>query len=264
MQDFIEIAKTDFADTFGGAMVFPFLLLAVAFILWQEKELVRKLLLGVLPLFFLFLYWCPVTGLLFMKLLGENVYWRLLWLLPLAVTVPYAACLLLARLQGKARQGAFFLLLAVLVLGGQRVLSTEWFEPSTNAYKVPQNVIEVCGLLPDNVHALVSNRLMPYIRQCNPTITLAYGRNFLDYNTREADSPKARLYQEVQKPEIDVGVAGPLAREEGCTFLVLSSSRTYVGDWSDYGYQEYGHTDEFTIFAEESYEEGQDTRKWEE
>ena len=32
----------------------------------------RKLLLGVLPLLFLFIYWCPLTGMLFMKLLGRE------------------------------------------------------------------------------------------------------------------------------------------------------------------------------------------------
>ena len=31
-----------------------------------------------------------------------------------------------------------------------------------------------------------------------------------------------------------------------------------------YGYKEYGHTDEFTIFVDTDYEEGQNTKKWEE
>ena len=37
---------------------------------------------------------------------------------------------------------------------------------------IPQNVVAVCDLLPGNVHALVSNRLMPYIRLYDPSITL--------------------------------------------------------------------------------------------
>ena len=89
MQDFFTIAKTDFLDTFQGAWIFPLLLIVLVFIFWKEKDDMRRLLLGVLPLLFLFIYWCPLTGMLFMKLLGENVYWRILWLILIAVLIPY-------------------------------------------------------------------------------------------------------------------------------------------------------------------------------
>lgn len=265
MQDFLEIAKTDFAATFEGAWIFPILMVCIVWILWQEKDWMKKILTGVLPFIFLFFYWCPLTGLLFMKLLGENVYWRILWLLPTAVTIPYACCLLLKKLEGMKRQAVFLALLALLALGGKKVLSDEWFEPSTNVYKIPQNVVAVCDLLPGNVHVLASNRLTPYLRLYDPSLTLEYARNALAFNGREVVyGPLAHLYQAVQEPEIDIDIVGPLAKEEGCTFLIFSSSRTYKGDWADYGYKEYGSTDEFMIFVDEDYEEGQDTRKWEE
>ena len=236
MQDFFTIAKTDFLDTFQGAWIFPLLLIVLVFIFWKEKDDMRKLLLGVLPLLFLFIYWCPLTGMLFMKLLGENVYWRILWLIGMAV----------------------------IVLCGTPLLKSEEFQASTNDYKIPQNVVAVCDLLPGNVHALVSNRLMPYIRLYDPSITLEFGRNALAYNGIENPTGNQILYAEAQKEEIDVPALAPLAKEEGCTFLVFSNSRTYSDDWEAYGYKEYGHTDEFIIFVDIDYEEGQNTKKWEE
>lgn len=265
MQDFFEIAKTDFLATFEGAWIFPMLLASIVWILWREKDWSRKILLGILPLLFLFLYWCPLTGILFMKLLGENVYWRMLWLLLLAVIIPYGACLLLKELHGAWRYGAFLACMALIVLGGSPVLSSEWFEPSTNAYKLPQNVIEVCDLLPGNIHAMVSNRLMPYIRMYDPTITLEFARNDLRYNGMEEPVDEAScLYLEGQKTEADLAVLAPLAKKAGCTFLVFSNNRTYIGEWEDYGYEKYAETSEFDIFVDMDYEEGQDTRKWEE
>ncbi len=265
MQDFFEIARTDFAAAFEGAWMFPVLLFSVLWILLKERDKLKKLLLCGVPALFLFLYWCPFTGILFMKLLGQNVYWRLLWLILLAVSIPYAACMILKELSVVQRQVAFVVMMAGLAFCGKNVLSPEWFEPSTNVYKLPQNVIEVCELLPGNIHALVSNRLMPYIRQCDPTITLEYGRNALVYNSiTNTDIEGQVLYLEAQKPEIDLAVLAPLAKEQGCTFLVFSSSRTYLGAWEDYGYQEYASTDEFCIFVDQDYKEGQDTRKWEE
>ena len=216
MQEFFKIAKADFLQTFGGAFLFPVLLLCIIWIFRREKDWMKKILLCILPLVFLFLYWCPLTGLLFMKLLGENVYWR---------------------------------------ISGKGVLSEEWFEPSLNAYKIPQNVIDVCEVLPSNIHAMVSNRLMPYIRMYDPTITLEYGRNSLGYNgITETESLEQILYLEAQKSEIDLSILAPLAKEAGCAFLVFSNNRTYIGDWADYGYREYGNTDEFVIFADEDYE----------
>ena len=265
MQNFLEIAKTDFTDTFSGAWIFPMLLIGILWILWQEKDWMRKILLGILPLVFLFFYWCPLTGLFFMKVLGENVYWRILWLLLLAVIIPYAGCLLLKRLSGIWRQGAFLLLLAVIGLGGKSVLSSEWFETATNDYKVPENVMQIADLLPENVHVVASNRLTPYLRLRDPSLTLEYARNALVFNGMDVVyGPTANLYKELQKEEIDVNVAGPLAREEKCTFIIISKSLIYNGDWADYGYLSYHDTDEFTILVDENYEEGMDTRKWEE
>ena len=73
MQEFIEIARTDFTATFGGAWIFPVLSASIIWILWKEREPVRKILIGLLPVIFLVLYWCPLTGILFMKVLVPRV-----------------------------------------------------------------------------------------------------------------------------------------------------------------------------------------------
>ena len=154
------------------------------------------------------------------------------------------------KFNGIKRHVIFLICMIVVMLGGKSVLSEEWFLPSTNAFKIPQNVIEVCELLPDHIHAIVSNRLMPYIRMCNPTITLEYGRNALAYNgIEDTESHEQLLYLEAQKENVDLNILLPLAREVNVEFFVLSNSHTYRGKWEDYGYGEYGRTGEFTIFA---------------
>lgn len=264
MSDFLTVAKTDFAATFEGGWMLLLLAASVVWILWQEKDWMRKILIGFLPPVFLFLYWCPLTGMIIMKILGENVYWRILWLILIAVVIPYAMCLLLKKFEGMKRNGAFLACMALIVLCGKNVLTSGGFEVSTNAWKLPQNVVAVCDWLPGNIHALVSNRLMVYIRQYDPTITLEYGRNALVFNGKDAMDNSSALYKAAQEPEIDVAYFAPLAKEQGCTFLIFSVSHTYKGNWEDYGYREYGSTDEFLILVDKDYESGDDTRKWEE
>ena len=66
---------------------------------------------------------------------------------------------------------------------------------------------------------------------------------------------KAELKRlEAQKEEIDLDVLIPLAEEVNVTFFVFSNNRTYIGNWEDYGYEQYGSTDEFQIYARKGYE----------
>ena len=123
MGEFFDIAKTDFIETFGGAWIFPIFLFCAVWILWREKDWIKRLLFGILFLVLLGLYWFPLTGLLFMKILGEDVYWRLLWLLLPAVVIPYAFCIILKNIKGIRRYGVFLLFMGVIVLGGKKVLS---------------------------------------------------------------------------------------------------------------------------------------------
>ena len=102
----------------------------------------------------------------------------------------------------------------MIVLCGTPLFKSEEFQASTNDYKIPQNVVAVCDLLPGNVHALVSNRLMPYIRLYDPSITLEFGRNALAYNGIENPTGNQILYAEAQKEEIDVPALAPLAKRK--------------------------------------------------
>lgn len=148
MQDFFTIAKTDFLDTFQGAWIFPLLLIVLVFIFWKEKDDMRKLLLGVLPLLFLFIYWCPLTGMLFMKLLGENVYWQDSVVNPDSCTDSLWMLFADRSSERLAAAGNVSDRDGVIVLCGTPLFKSEEFQASTNDYKIPQNVVAVCDLLP--------------------------------------------------------------------------------------------------------------------
>ena len=52
------------------------------------------------------------------------------------------------KLDGYPASGGFPGITGGIGAGGKQVLSTEWFEASTNVYKIPQYVVDVCDLLP--------------------------------------------------------------------------------------------------------------------
>ena len=175
-------------------------------------------------------------------------------------TDPYGFCLVIGKLKGWMRQWISGWYGSDRTVWDTPLLKSEEFQASTNDYKIPQNVVAVCDLLPGNVHALVSNRLMPYIRLYDPSITLEFGRNALAYNGIE-NRQEIRSFMQKHRRKRLMYRHWLHWQKEGCTFLVFSNSRTYSDDWEAYGYKEYGHTDEFTIFVDTDYEEGQNTKK---
>ena len=76
----------------------------------------------------------------------------------------------------------------------------------------------------------MSNRLTPYVRLYDPTITLEYARNALSFNgMEEVHGPTANLYKAVQEDEIDVDVAGPLADSRDVRFWFFPSAGLIKG-----------------------------------
>lgn len=56
--------------------------------------------------------------------------------------------------------------------------------------------MEMADLLPENVHVVASNRLTPYLRLRDPSLTLEYARNALQYNVPQDNmvGPMIELY----------------------------------------------------------------------
>ena len=87
------------------------------------------------------LFFLPFTKTV-MNLLGEGeTYYRILWLLPMAVVIAYAGI----RLFGKHYRIGFVLLTLVLVLTGKSVYDSPYLSKAQNRYHIPNSVIAICN-----------------------------------------------------------------------------------------------------------------------
>lgn len=218
----------------------------------EEEEKTKKLLVGYTVLF-AFVYLCPVTAYIIMQYcIGGSVYWRMLWLLPLNITISYVFVKWLFQTKGKM-QFALFAVVAVviIILSGSPVYTKTNFTSAENAYKIPQSAIEVCEIIEkdydgkDNPKATVSNELLCYIRQYDAGIRMPYGRNAL--KGEKLSKRKSEIYSMLTSGEIDWARMSELLKKENSNYFVYATD-SGIEELGNYGYHAVGGTSGYSIY----------------
>jgi len=197
----------------------------------------------------LFLF--PPFHFLFNKLIDEGgTYYRIIWLIPMSITIAYASAMLFIR---HHRIGV--IISAILIaLCGKIVYQNENVSRASNLYHIPQNVIEICDIIAPNegekVEAVVEPELVYYIRQYNTDILLAYGREVVEpswdfYNP---------MYVLMHDEEIlDVDAMTELMRERGCRYLIIENDHPHDKEYDDCGLYLTGSVGIYDIYEDAAY-----------
>ena len=97
---------TRFAGYCGKGMMTALFLLALVYLFFQEKNKNHRMIFLYMPVVTLLLYFCPLVSKLVYSFIGEDLYWRFLWLLPIVVVIAYTAVKIISTLQGKKQIAA--------------------------------------------------------------------------------------------------------------------------------------------------------------
>lgn len=240
----IELAYERYAAT---GVIQLLLISAVMIILIKDKKKENRQL-AYYVIMLLIIIFLPPVGFIFGKYLGESVYWRIFWLVPSVIVIAYAATRLIEQ-QGRALQKKItFLAITVLIMiGGKFIYNSENFTKSTNPYKIPQEVIEICEMVaPEGTtRIVVPETIVSYIRQYNPEIDMLYGRNL------GKDTQKGKNYQfllQLNSPQPDISYIAEYARARECEFVVFENTSSGIEEMINYGYENYGSTASYTVF----------------
>ncbi|MCD7833321.1 MAG: hypothetical protein LUH00_04950 [Lachnospiraceae bacterium] len=213
-----------FADSLYP-LLFLLALLVIFFHPGAKKE--RAVLCGS-NLLFLVIIFCPLTAYPVIKMIGSLVYWRMLWLLSLPITLAFALVWLVSGFSGKAARALTAVLASAAILcSGQFLFTSETFTARANYFKIPTEAIYVAESISahaeeegiENPKAVVPIALCSYIRQYDAGIRLAYGRNMV-----KGEVTQTKLYEEINSEAPRAKRLARLARKAECTYLVLPAS----------------------------------------
>lgn len=233
----------------GWGIIFIYYLVALVYLFVTEKRKERRILFIYMPLIVLIIFLLPVTAMAMERFADDEVYYRLLWILPISITLAAAVTETIIKLKGKAKVFALAGALALIILGGRLIYTDTRFSVAENEYHVPQEVADICDALViqgREIRVAFPKEMLVYVRQYTPLIVMPYGWDDLKYKGEEKSDSKLR--ELLEKPAIDAEMVGKEADETSCHYIILNEEKPIAGEPESYGLEEYMHIDGYVIY----------------
>lgn len=234
-----------FQNFMGNGLLAVFYLAVIVYLFFEEKRKPYRILFVYTPALLLVCYFNPLFFRLFIRAVGEEIYYRIMWLLPMSIELSFGVVTIASKLQGIKRR--FFVgICAILIMaGGSYVYGNHFYEKAENIYHMPQTVVDIC----DDVHVegreimvAMPMEFVNYVRQYDATICLPYGRN--------ADINYDELGFLLEQDVLDAEQIVTLCRMRGCHYLVFAKTKEVIGDFADYEYELYQEKDGYLIYKD--------------
>ena len=191
------------------------------------------------------LFFCPLFYYGY-QLLDRGTYYRILWVLPMTVTISYAA----VKILGRYPLGSIVIGLAVVMMCGKYVYSNEYVTKAENVYHIPQEVIEVCDFImpeegEERVTGVFPDSLIHFVRQYSSKIKMAYGRDYLAPDWIYGDHP---LRIVMNQDKIRISELVRLATEQKCQYIILERNKKLLGNFEKSKVIKIGETTNYDIY----------------
>lgn len=239
-----------------GLIVICFFICLIYLYLKERRRPVRILFLY-MPVCVLFLFFNPLFAQLIMRVVGDEIYYRILWLLPVTVVTAYV-CVSVCRQSAesctqKKKKGCAAIcavcMAGTIVVSGNFIYSSPVFSAAENMYHVPDSVVHICDAIcvpGREVMAVFPLDMVQYVRQYTPYVCMPYGREMVV----ERWGFYSALCEQMEADVIMMEELVPLVREEKCHFCILHADKKINGNPEEYGWVRIGETDGYVIYRD--------------
>lgn len=245
-----------FRSYMGTGLIVAWFLIAVVYLLVSEKRKSIRIFFVYTPVILLLIYFNPLFAQIVYGVAGNEIYYRILWLLPITPVIAYACVSVYGRLKehrgGRTANAAALCMAAVIVFSGSLIYSNPFFAKAQNKYHVPDSVVHICDaiVIPGReVMAVFPVELLQYVRQYTSLVCMPYGREI----TVERWNFYSELYDAMEAEVIDLAVLEPAVWDAQCHYVVLPSDKEVIGDFADYKWELYCETDGYSVYRVTEY-----------
>ena len=228
------------------------LLFAVALVyLWaKEKEKSFRVLMIYFSIGLLVVFFFTPLLLLVQKMGEGEIYYRLLWLLPIGIVIPYAVAKFVADCKKQwFKYTVVFLVCVYVMVGGNCVYNAPQFSKAQNAYQIPQEVIDICDAIVvegREVKAVFPHELIQYVRQYSAFVVLTYGYDSIV----EHWGLNHPMEEEMRKEVSDAKNLATLARESYTHYIVLHKQHHVDGALEDEDFELFYSTENYVVYLD--------------
>jgi len=238
-------------DYIGTGFIFFLYLAAFIYLFICEKDRRLRALLIYAPATILLLFLLPPFRQLYILFIkDQETYYRILWLLPLGITIAYAG----TKAFQKHRLIGLFTLSAIICLAGSFVYKNPHMSRAENAHNIPTVTMNVADhILADAEYdyfilAAFPKEHVSFVRQYDSYIRLPYGREML--------VPRWGLYNAVYEAmegqeTIDVAAMLAAGRALEVNYYVIHITRPLSDNPNNFDVMIIAQTDDFLIYRDE-------------
>ncbi len=261
-------AITLFREYMGTGLIVIWFILSMIYLWVNEKRKYIRILFLYMPLVLLLMYFNPLFAELVFRVVGDEIYYRIMWLLPVTIVNAYTCVCIYGQIaQSEPSSGqrertgvgewkrklppalAAVCMGGVIVVSGSYIYANPFFHKAENLYHVPDSVVHICDMIRvpgREVMAVFPLELVQYVRQYSPVTRMPYGREITverwNYLNPLCDAMEAEI--------IDMSELAPLVREAECHYVILRSDKERKGSPEEYGWIFFGETDGYEIYRE--------------
>lgn len=242
-----------FREYMGTGLIVILFLASVVYLLVKEKRKHIRIVFLYVPVILLLIFFNPLFARLVYSVMDDEIYYRILWLLPITVVTAYAAVRVCEQAKGRARAAVAVCLAAVIMASGSFIYRNPFFRKAENLYHMPQSVVDICDAIEvegREVMAVFPVELLQYVRQYSPVICMPYGREI----TVERWSHLSELYDEMEAEEIDAKELAWQAKQEMCHYVILPEDKKINGSLEGYEYRIFDRIQGYVIYRDTSAE----------
>lgn len=240
----MDSALQTFRNYMGTGLTLILFLLALVYLFLFEDRKPRRILFIYLPILVLLLFFNPLFVGLYVSLDGEETYFRICWLLPYLVVLPYTAVLIIEKQAGKKAVCTALAAVALFVTAGKLAYSNPLYSRAENIYHVPDSVAHICDAIEvpgREVMAVFPAELLLYVRQYSPLVCMPYGRDVFMGVYDE-------MYEIMESDEIDLKRLLDLTEQRECHFIVFREDAEFVGEVAGADLELYLETDGYLVY----------------
>lgn len=240
---------TLFRGYMGTGLIVGLFLVALVYLFLEEKEKWKRVMFLYMPAAVLALYFCPIFGKIVLGILGNEIYYRILWLLPITVVIAYVAVDVCRKMKGIKRVLFGSAVAAMIMFSGSYIYDNQYFHKAENEYHVPQAVMEVCDAIVvegREVMAVFPSEMIQFVRQYTPYVCMPYGRDVLIDRWNVYNE----LYLVMEAPKLDVEKLVELARKSRCHYVILRESKPRNGEITEYDFDFFDQIGEYEIYVD--------------
>lgn len=249
----IDLVKYNYNKFNGNGMYLALFYCALLYIYIMDKK--KREALVYPSLLTLCLAMIPVSGYVIANIIiGEDVYWRIFWLLPIILVIGYTATHLIS-MQSDRKNTIIVttFILVTIMLSGSLVYTKSNFQIPDNYFKIPDAAIEISEIVQEDREktgeALDTKLAAPHslastIRQYDASISMVYGRRPEDTGIENIIDLADQL--NYWGPDMDMIVE--IILEYNCKYIVLNENQVPTSTPEESGFTELGHAQHYIVY----------------